>query len=152
MTSEQLHPSHQPGPSSQPLATHGGGENFNPAYKAFRKHSADLLMAIQDPKVLAWELYAEDIISIAVRNAANSMIEERDKRSSDLLAAVESRIVVDAGAFDVFLSVLAKRPSMSDLCRRMMETYSKSVGQAHLDGSKNQPPTPHTCPPHVHVT
>ena len=109
-------------------------------------------MAIQDPKVLAWELYAEDIISIAVRNAANSMIEERDKRSSDLLAAVESRIVVDAGAFDVFLSVLAKRPSMSDLCRRMMETYSKSVGQAHLDGSKNQPPTPHTRPPHVHVT
>ena len=100
-------------------------ENFNPAYEAFRKHSADLLVAIQDPEVLARELYAENIISAAARDTANSMMLDRDRRSSNLLAAVESQIAVDQGVFDVFLSVLAKRPLMSDLCRRMMETYSK---------------------------
>ena len=46
-----------------------GGENFNPAYEAFRTHSANLLTVIQNPEVLAWELYAENIISTAVRDA-----------------------------------------------------------------------------------
>ena len=108
----------------------GGGGNFNPAYETFRKHCADLLTAIQDPEVLAWELYAESVITPAVRDATNNMMHERGKRTSDLLAAVDSRIVVDPGAFDVFLSVLDKRPSMSDLCGRMKDTYSKSVGEA----------------------
>ena len=102
-------------------------ENFDPAYDAFRKHSADLLTAIQDPEVLAWELYAENIIPSAVRDAANNTMHERHKRTSDLLAAVDSQIVVDPGAFDVFLSMLAKRPSMSNLCERVKETYRKSI-------------------------
>ena len=104
-------------------------ENFDPAYEAFRKHSADLLTAIQDPEVLAWELYAENIIPSAVRDAANNTMHERGKRTSDLLAAVDSRIAVDPGMFNVFLYVLAKRPTMSDLCERVKETYRKSVGK-----------------------
>ena len=104
-----------------------GGENFNPAHESFRKHSADLLMVIQDPEVLAWDLYAENIIPSTVRDAANNMMHERGKRTSDLLAAVDSRIAADLGAFDVFLSVLAKRPSMSDLCGRM-NSYRKLPG------------------------
>ena len=102
-----------------------GGENFNPAYKAFCKHSADLLTVIQDPEVLAWELFAEHIIPSAVRDAAVYMVHEKSVRTSKLLMAVESKIKVDPGAFDVFLSVLAKRPSMSDLCRKMKDAYSK---------------------------
>ena len=105
----------------------GGRENFNPAYKAFRKHSADLLTAIQDPEVLAWELYAENIISAAVRDAAAYVMHEKGVRTSNLLAAVESQIKVDPGVFDVFLSILAKRHSMSDLCRRMKKAYRKQV-------------------------
>ena len=103
----------------------GGRENFNPAYETFCKHSADLLTVIQDPEVLAWELYAENIISATVRDAANNTMHERCKRTSDLLAAVDSRIVVDPRAFNVFLSVLAKRSPMSDLCGRMKDTYGK---------------------------
>ena len=102
-----------------------GGENFNPAHEAFRKHSADLLTVIQDPEFLAWDLYAENIIPSTVRDAANNMMHERGKRTSDLLAAVDSQIVADPGAFDVFLSVLAKRPAMSDLCGRMKDAYCK---------------------------
>ena len=103
----------------------GGRENFNPAYETFRKHSADLLTVIQDPEVLAWELYAENIISAAVRDAAVYVMHEKGVRTSNLLMAVESQIAVDSGAFDVFLSILAKRSSMSDLCERMKETYRK---------------------------
>ena len=103
-----------------------GGGNFNPAYETFRKHSADLLTVIQDPEVLAWELYAEKIIPAAVRDAAAYVMHERGMRTSNLLIAVESRIKVDPGTFNKFLSVLAKRPAMSDLCRRMMDAYGKS--------------------------
>ena len=121
----------------------GGGESFNPAYETFRKHSADLLTAIQDPEVLAWELYAKDIIPSAVRNAANNMMHERSERTSDLLAAVDSRIAVDPGAFNVFQYVLAKRPSMSNLCESVKETYRKSAGQAHnFSPFSSSPPSP----------
>ena len=113
----------------------GGGKN--PAYETFRKHSADLLTVIQDPEVLAWELYSKDIITVDEREAACYHLHGRRMRTSSLLSAVESKIAVNPGTFDVFLSVLAKRSSMSDLHRRMKDTYSKSVRQASLDGSRN---------------
>ena len=112
----------------------GGGENLNPAHETFRKHSADLLMVIQDAEVLAWELYSESVVSSAVVEFANNMTHERGTRTSKLLMAVGSQIEVDPGAFNVFLSVLAKRPSMSDLCRRMRDAYRMSMGQDSLDG------------------
>ena len=105
----------------------GGGESFNPAYDAFRKHSADLLTVIQDPEVLAWELYAENIIPTAARDAAAYMMHERGARTSSLLMAVESQIKVDPKTLDVFLSVLAKRPSMTDLCEKMYDDASSGL-------------------------
>ena len=103
----------------------GGGKNFNPAHETFRKHSADLLTVIQDPEVLAWELFSESVITSAVVEFANNMMHERGERTSKLLMAMGSQIAVDPGAFDMFLSMLAKRPSMSDLCGRMRNTYGK---------------------------
>ena len=82
-------------------------------------------MVIQDPEVLAWELHAQNIIPAAVRDAAAYMMHEKGARTLKLLIAVESKIKVDPGAFEVFLSVLAKRTSMSDLCERMKDTYSE---------------------------
>ena len=44
----------------------GGGEKVpgsSMASEAFRKHSSELLMAIQDPEVLAWDLYAEGVVT-----------------------------------------------------------------------------------------
>ena len=103
----------------------GGGENLNPAYEAFRKHSADLLMVIQDPEVLAWELFSESVVSSAMVEFANNMMHERGEKTSKLLMAVGSQIAEDPRVFDVFLSVLSKRPPMSDLCKRMKEMYGK---------------------------
>ena len=106
-------------------------ESFNSAYEAFRKHSADLLTAIQDPEVLAWKLFSESVVTLTVVEFANNMTHERGSRTSKLLMALGSQIAVDPGVFDMFLSVLAKQPSMSDLCRRMKDTYRKSVWQTH---------------------
>ena len=103
----------------------GGGESFNPAYEAFRTHSADLRTVIQDPKDLAWELYSKDIITADERKAACYHMHDESTRTSSMLSAVESKIEVDPGKFDVFLSVLAKQPSMSDLCKRMRDTYGE---------------------------
>ena len=102
-----------------------GGENFNPAYETFRKHSADLLTAIQDPEVLALELFSKNVVTSTVVEFANNMRHERGERTTKLLMAVGSQIAVDPGTFDVFLSVLANRPSMSVLCGRMKEAYGK---------------------------
>ena len=104
----------------------GGGENFNPAYETFRKHSADLLTVIQDPEVLAWELFSKNVVTLTVVEFANNMTHEKGTRTSNLLMAVGSQISVDPGVFDVFLSVLTKQPAMSDLCRRMKDAYGKS--------------------------
>ena len=103
----------------------GGGESFNPAYEAFRKHSTNLRTVIQDPDDLAWDLYSEDIITAHERKAACYHMHGRSMRTSSMLSAVESKIEVDPGKFDVFLSVLAKQPSMSDLCKRMRDTYGE---------------------------
>ena len=105
--------------------TTGGGESFNPAYETFHKHSADLLTVIQDPRVLAWELYSKDIITVDERDAACYHLHDRSMRTSNLLSAVESQIKVNPAAFDVFLAVLAKQPSMSGLCGRMKDTYGE---------------------------
>ena len=103
----------------------GGRKNFNPAYETFSKHSADLLTAIQDPEILAWELHSKSVISSAVVEFTNNMMHEKSARTSKLLMAVESKIKVDLGVFNVFLSVLDKQPSMSNLCRQMKDTYGE---------------------------
>ena len=58
------------------------GEGFNSSNQAFRKHCSDMLKAIQDPEALAWDLYAEKIISAAVRNAAINKLWSRKLRST----------------------------------------------------------------------
>lgn len=105
------------------------GEGFNSSNQAFRKHCSDMLKAIQDPEALAWDLYAEKIISAAVRNAAINMTNDTRHRTAKLLEAVESQIKVNPRVFALFLSVLNKRPEMGDLCRRIKDTYGKPVGK-----------------------
>ena len=105
-----------------------GRENKNikhVAYEAFHEHYTDLLTVIQDPDVLAWELFSESVVSSTVVEFVTNMLHHRDVRTSKLLMAVESQIFEEPGAFDMFLSVLAKRPLMSDLCGRMKNAYGK---------------------------
>ena len=113
---------------SQPEAT-SGRENFNPAYEAFQKHSNDLLKTIENPEVLAWELFTNRafVISNSTVEFANNMTHKRGERTSKLLMDIQSQIEldVDPGIFDMFLTVLTKQPSISDICKRMKETYGE---------------------------
>ena len=60
-------------------------ESFlNSACEAFRKYSADLRTAIQDTDVLAWDLYAESIITDTVRDTAVNIMHERVARTSTI--------------------------------------------------------------------
>ena len=88
----------------------GGGENFNLAHEIFREHSANLLTVIQDPEVLAWDLYAENIISSTVVEFANNMTHERGERTSNLLMDVQSQIAVDPGVLTRFWPCLPSDP------------------------------------------
>ena len=107
-----------------------GGEKFNSAYETFRKHSAGLRTVIQDPGDLAWELFSKGVVTSTVVEFTNNMLHDRGERTSQLLMAVGSQIEVDPTMFDVFLSTLDTRSSMSDIYKRMKDTYGKSVEQA----------------------
>ena len=109
-----------------------GTETCNPAYEIFQKNIPYLLMAIQDPNMLAEELFAENVVSHAVVESVSYGMHERGVRVSKLLMAVESQIEVNPGVFNVFLSVLAKQHSMRDLYRRMKDAYSKLLEQFEL--------------------
>ena len=117
--------------NAQSKAT-SGTETCNPACEIFQKNVAYLLMTIQDPEIMAEELFAENAVTSTVVEFTNNMTHERGIRTSKLLMDVESRIEVEPRTFDVFLSVLAKRPSMSDLYSKMKKTYSKPVGQFEI--------------------
>lgn len=100
--------------------TTGVKENFNPAYETFSKYFAHLLEVIQEPDVLASELFSEDIITADERKDACFYMHHSRMRTVNLLSAVESRIMVNPRVLGMFLGVLAKEPSMSDLCRTMI--------------------------------
>ena len=100
--------------------------------EVFRKHFGELLAAIQDPEVLACELYSANIITTKERDAAASTNQARAIRTSNLLATMVSQIAVDPRAFDVFLSMLATRSSMNNLLGRIREdVYGKLVGPTY---------------------
>ena len=109
-----------------------GTETCNPAYEIFQKNIPYLLMTIQDPEILAQELFAKNIVSRAVVESVSSRMQERGVMVSKLLMAVESQIEVNPGVFNMFLSVLAKQHSMSDLYWRMKDAYSKLLEQFEL--------------------
>ena len=114
-------------------------ESFNPASEAFRKYSATLHTVIQDPEDLAWNLYAKDVITSAVRDSAIDVTQPKRSRISSLLVAVESEISVKPKVFDVFLSVLATRSSMRELCGKIDKARCEisglsqgSTAEAHM--------------------
>ena len=48
------------------MATASNSAGVSAASEAFRKCSADLIRGIQDPELLAWELYSDDVVSETV--------------------------------------------------------------------------------------
>ena len=92
---------------------------------SLRKHVNALERAITDPGGLATSLYQEGLIdTLAWQRALTSSLAVLE-RSRELLQKVEVKIENEEAAFDKFLSILSRDPSMEDICERLRATKGK---------------------------
>ena len=88
--------------------------------EAFRKCSADLFRRIQDPVLLAWELYSDNIISdVDEVSTAPSDVQ----RKSRLLSAVRDQIAVNPAKFQNLLLSLRNQPPLKDIADKLEAIY-----------------------------
>ena len=98
--------------------------------KAFRKCSSDLLRGIQDPELLAWELYSEDVVSETVVDEVGLLGLSAVQRKARLLSAVRNQIAVDPSKFQSLLLALKKQPPLVNVAEKL-ETIFKTCGTYH---------------------
>ena len=106
-----------------------------PQATTLRKHFSDLVRAIQDPAILAVDLYSADIITQTLLERVNSATGLPSKeKTSLLLSAVSDQTVVSAETFDTFLSILSEDhgPSLPDIVEKMKDSMLGSPGMYWL--------------------
>ena len=99
--------------------------------EAFRKCSTDLLRGIQDPELLAWELYSDDVVSETVVDEVSVLGLSANQRKSKLLSAVRNEIAVDPTKFQNLLTALKKKPPLKSVAEKL-ETIFKTCGTYRL--------------------
>ena len=93
--------------------------------RSFRKHLKALETAITDPGGLATSLYQEGLIDrLAWQRADNTPSLSALERCRELLQKVEVKIET---AFNTFLSILSRDPSMECICTRLKATRGMYV-------------------------
>ena len=96
------------------------------SHRSFLKHLNGLETAVTDPGGLAISLYQEGLIDrLAWQRADNTLSLAVLERSRELLQKVEVKIENEEAAFDKFLSILSKDPSMKDICERLRATRGR---------------------------
>lgn len=95
--------------------------------EAFRKCSSDLLRGIQDPELLAWELYSDDVVSETVVDEVSVLGLSAVQRKTRLLSAVRNQIAVDPAKFQNLLLALKKQPPLINVAEKL-ETIFKTCG------------------------
>ena len=88
---------------------------FSAESEAFQKCSADLIRGIQDPELLAWELFFNDVVSETAVNEVSVVGLSVVQRKMRLLSAVRDQIAVDPAKFQKLLLVLGKQPPLKGL-------------------------------------
>ena len=91
--------------------------------RAFRVYSADLIKEVQDPELLAWELYSNDIVPETVVDEVSVVGLSDVQRKSRLLMAVRDQIAVDPAKFWKFLLVLGKQPPLKEVVNKLAVMY-----------------------------
>ena len=91
-------------------------------HSAFVQHMAPLRIAITDPGGLALELYSEGLIDMLARQKINTPSLPQLERSQELVEKLEVKIAENEEAFDTFLSILDRDPTMEDICRDLRAT------------------------------
>ncbi len=90
---------------------------------AFRHHSSDLITVVQNPEVLAWQLYSHGVVSNTVVDEVCLPNLAPVYRKARLLTAVRDQIVVDSASFGSLLLVLKMQPYLASIAQRLEQTY-----------------------------
>ena len=104
--------------------------------EAFRKCSTDLMREIQDPELLAWELYSDGIVSETVMDKVSVVGLSSVQRKTRLLSAVRVQIATDPTKFQNFLKVLRNKPQLKDVAEKLKTAYEI---QHEVDGRETEP-------------
>ena len=97
------------------------------ALEALRQLFADLVRVLQDPELLACDLYAEGIVlENALEEVSVVGITATQKRVK-LLSLVKDQLAVYPAKLLEFVDVLKKRPPMVEVAQRLERTYCKSL-------------------------
>ena len=96
--------------------------------------SADLIRGIQDPELLAWELYSDDVVSETVVDEVSVVGLSGVQKKSRLLSAVRDQIAVDPAKFQNFLHALNKQPPLIKVAKssRQITTGRSNRGQKRV--------------------
>ena len=121
-----LHPDspaqHSPTPSSIKVEKRGA-TLLSAESKAFRKCSADLIRGIQDPELLAWELYTGNVVSEMVVDDMSMVGLSNLQRKTRLLNAARAQITVHPSKFENLLQALRKQPSLKGMAEKLKTAY-----------------------------
>ena len=91
--------------------------------EAFQKCSADLIREIQEPEVLAWDLFSSRIISKKEVDEVSMVELSVAHRKARLLSGVGNQIAVDPAKFKNLIRVLRKQPPLKDIVNKLKATY-----------------------------
>ena len=106
------------------MATASNSAGVSATSEAFRKCSADLIRGIQDPELLAWELYSDDVVSETVVDEVSVVGLSGVQRKTKLLSAVRDQIAVDPAKFQNLLQALRKQPPLKDVADKLETIYN----------------------------
>ena len=96
-------------------------------YEVLNSHIADISNAIQNPTHLAQELLQAKLIGPDVHKDVCSPGLEHSYQVSKLLQCVQSQIEISADNLYLFIEVLEKDPTLSELCSKLKLKCSKGI-------------------------
>ena len=101
-----------------------------PASEANRIHFNDLMVAIQDPEILACALYSVDIISSGIMKEVGMIALSPVQKNMKLLGAIGDKLEAEPEKFKDLLIVLKNNDlSLRNIAKKLEETYSSFISQ-----------------------
>ena len=95
------------------------------ASEALRLLYGDLVRVLQEPELLACDLYSEGIVPEKALEEVNVVGITATQKRLKLLSLVRDQIAVHPERLHTFVQVLKKQPPMLEVAERLEETFRK---------------------------
>ena len=93
------------------------------ASEAFRKHRADLLVAVTDPLILANSLYSYSIISRETLNRVKLLTLTPAEKNMEIFDAIEAQIKTNPSSFVTLLDILNDDSQLCIIAGQLQQSY-----------------------------